>query len=435
MPISTDPPAAPHSSATYRVKVLGCKVNQYEAGQIESALEQRGWRKAAPGETAAIEVVHQCAITAEAEVKSQNFLRRARAESPGALLLATGCGARRAGGADRTIEAGPDWIQRLHAALDELRPAASDEPARATPSPQKRPRTRALLKIQDGCDLRCSYCIVPSLRSSSRDVPLAGLVQEARTFAAAGFREIVITGVSVGRWGRDAGGLSAAVRAVAEIPGLERIRLSSLHPSELTDGLLEVWASHPSVLPHLHLPLQSGSDAILKPMRRGYRQSDFRAAVQRSKEWLDRPAFTTDIIVGFPGETEEYFQQTLDFCREIGFTGMHIFPFSPRPGTDAAQLPDRVPSGVIQERIARLGACAQAMRNAAAAQWLGGVAKVLCETRNPRSGEWRGYTERYFPARVAGTGAWRNRIVSMRMESASEGVLRGPALAADDTPV
>lgn len=414
--------------ATFRVRVLGCKVNQYEAQQIAQAMEAHGLIEAAPGQPADVEVVHTCAVTDAAETKTRYLLRRAAAESSGGVLLATGCGAELA--ADDgilVVPAGPDWQHDLENALAAL-PLPRHPDGLWTEAGSLRSfrgHSRAFLKIQDGCDAGCTYCIVPSFRREPRDKPLDALVGEARALRAAGHREIVVTGVHVGAWNRGGGGLSAALDALAGIEGLERIRLSSLHPAELDDRLLAVWARHPAILPHIHLSLQSGSDRVLADMHRSYTRADFLDAVARARRALDRPSFSTDVIVGFPGEDEADFDRTMDICRQAAFSRIHIFPFSPRAGTPAAGMAGRPPMGVVRERVRRLKSLADDLAHAAATEWVGQTARVLCETRRPGAGVWEGYTERYLPVRIPGSDEWRGQIVDVRLRRAEKGVLWG----------
>jgi threonylcarbamoyladenosine tRNA methylthiotransferase MtaB len=405
------------------VRVLGCKVNQYEAAQIGRILELRDLVPAAEGDAADVTAVHTCAVTAAALRNSRHLLRRERARGAG-LVIATGCaGTTDLLGAgphpDAIVAAGPRWTEDLAAALDRILPEAADTrvpSAAGGPAVERfRGHTRAFLKIQDGCDLGCSYCIVPSLRGTPRDKPLAAAVDEARAMVQAGHSEIVVTGISVGLWGRNGGGLAAALAALARIDGLRRIRLSSLHPAELSGALLDTLASSPQFMPQIHLPLQSGSDAVLAGMNRGYDRAAFLAALARARAALDRPAFATDVIPGFPGETDRDFDDTLEMCREAAFSRIHIFPFSARPGTAAADLPRRVPSEVVTDRANRLRDLADELRLAAHRRFLGNTTEVLCETRD-EEGLWQGYDVRYIPVRLPGPPGWRGRIVSARLE-------------------
>lgn len=417
-------PATEQVRGTYAVRVLGCKVNQYEARQIGRILEGRGLSPAPPDGRPDVVVIHTCAVTKPALRQSHREIRRAR-EAGAQFVLATGC----AGSAmaedpapvDALITAGPRWAEDLAAALDRWIPGrdGASDPCGSGDGPPLTSfggHTRAFLKIQDGCDRFCSYCIVPSLRGPPRDKPLAAIVAEARALAGAGHAEIVVTGVNVGRWDRESGGLAAVLKALAGIDELSRIRLSSLHPEDLSSALLDVMASAPVFMPQIHLPLQSGSDDVLRRMNRGYDRGAFLAAVDRARAALDRPAFTTDVIVGFPGESDREFDDTLDLCRRVGFSRIHVFPFSVRPGTRAADIPGRVPAQVIRRRSETLRKLGRALARKAAAEFNGEIVEVLCETRR-RDGAWEGYDRRYFPVRFSGPAMLKGRVARVRLRA------------------
>lgn len=431
----------PPTPATYSVRVLGCKVNQYEARQIERILERRGLRPAPEGCAADVAVIHTCAVTSAAMRKSAQWLRAARAAAAGgSRVIATGCAgaaglsAARAG-ADAVVPAGPDWAGGFEAALDRMlgpsdaaRDAAPEAPG-GPPIERFSGHTRAFLKIQDGCDLRCSYCIVPSLRGAPRDKPLDELLAEARALVRAGHIEIVVTGVSVGLWGRGSGGLARVLRELARIEGLARIRMSSLHPAELTPDLLDAWAATPAMLPHVHLPLQSGSDEVLARMNRGYTAAEFLDAVGRARAALDRPSFTTDLIVGFPGETDADFERTLEACRAACFVRMHVFPFSARPGTPAAAMRGSVAPARVRERVRAVNALGPELFRRFTQPLLGGIEEVLCETVGP-DGKGEGYTGRYLPVRFAAGPEMRNRVVPVRLDRIEGATIAGTAVRA-----
>lgn len=412
----TDDPTGAPPTATFSVHVLGCKVNQYEAAQIASFLTELGLRPARGGAPPDVAVVHSCAVTAAAARESARWIHRLRAAGARAVI-ASGCAAA-AGEADAAVRAGPGWAAELQRLLARYAPMpAAGAPQLDNPLRRFGGHTRAFLKIQDGCDLGCSYCIVPSLRGPPRDKPLAIIVREARDLVAAGHIEIVLSGVSVGLWGRGSGGrLSDVVRAVCRTEGLGRLRLSSLHPAELSDDLLAAMAEHPAVAPHVHLPLQSGSDRILAAMRRGYDRAAFLAAVAAARRRLDRPSFTTDVIAGFPGETEADFSATLATCQEVGFARLHIFPYSARPDTPAAAMPGAVPAAAVQDRCRRLREAARVWETATREAWVGETVEVLGEQHE--DGCISGYSERYLPARFEGSADRLGRLTRLRIESA-----------------
>lgn len=418
----SDPiPSTPLPTGAYEVQVLGCKVNQYEAQQIRRRLDLNGMHPAVPGETSELVVVHTCAVTSMAVKKSRQVARRLQTENPGARVVVTGCAAsenllQRLDGIDAHIGPRQEWMNEFQSTVRDLgRDIQTGHAATSDHLPLNgfTAQARAFLKIQDGCDLGCTFCIVPRLRRRPRDKPIDDVVREAECLVAGGHREIVVSGVSVGLYGRDTGGpaLAAVLERLLAIEGLERIRVSSLHPRELTDELLAVWASSPRMMPHLHLPLQSGSDAVLSAMQRSYSAAEFLDAVQRAKSTLEDPAINTDVIVGFPGEREKDFQETARVSRAAGFSRMHIFPFSPRPHTRAARLPDRVASAEVKERGRRLKGIADGLAMAYHSAQAGNRTMVLAEQWDPVRGTYDGYTERYVPVRFAGPPGLRGTIV------------------------
>ena len=411
------------SSSTYDVRVLGCKVNAYEAQQIRHGLELSGLRPADEGESADIVVVHTCAVTSTAVKKSRQTVRRAQKANPGARVIVTGCAASEnilasLQGVHARIGPREGWLTAFRDEVGDLAGEVQWD-AENLAIDTFHAHSRAFLKVQDGCDIGCTFCIVPKLRRAPRDKPLPQIAEEAKRLANSGHKEIVICGVSVGLYGKDSGGpnLAQVLQRVSAIPGVERIRLSSLHPGELTDELLDVWAASPKVLPHLHLPLQSGSDRILAAMRRNYTASEFLAAVARARKVLDNPAFNTDVITGFPGESEEDFQASVALSKEVGFSRMHVFPYSPRPHTRAVRLEGRLDPAIARERTRRLGVVGSELRLQFYDRFRGSRARVLVEDWNPESSAYRGYTERYIPVEFQGAAGLRGEIVEIRLEN------------------
>ncbi|MBN2163949.1 MAG: tRNA (N(6)-L-threonylcarbamoyladenosine(37)-C(2))-methylthiotransferase MtaB [Pontiellaceae bacterium] len=413
---------------TYSVAVLGCKVNQYDAQQIEQLLEQHGLAKAPENECPDIIIIHTCGVTAAAAQKSRQIIRRMQRDNPVARIIVTGCAA----GDELTridqdpvfrVPAGSDWLKRLAEQLASIStPNAISADGIETDTytiSSFGDQTRAFLKVQDGCDIGCSYCIIPQLRKEPRDKAVDAAVREARALTKAGHREIVVTGVSVGLYGREHGSsLAKLLRHIAEVPDIGRIRLSSLHPGELTDELLEVWASRPNIMPHLHLSLQSGSDAVLHAMRRGYTTSEYFDAIERARAALKNPAFTTDIIVGFPGETDTYFEESYAFCKKVGFSRMHIFTYSPRPKTIAAKMGRQINGAVATERSDRLHELEATMARNYHERFLGQTVEVLVE--KPRNGIGNGYTAQYVPVEFPEEMGARGTILQLKPTAANE---------------
>ncbi len=418
---------------TYLVNVLGCKVNQYDARQIEQLLEGYGLAKAKIADDADVIIIHTCGVTAAAAQKSRRTIRRMQRDNPLAHVVVTGCAANdELTQVDQDpvfrVPAGSDWLRHLAEQLDQLdMPNANQAKTIETDAfavSNFGDHTRAFLKVQDGCDIGCSFCIVPQLRKEPRDKTIEAAVHEATLLTENGYREIVVTGVSVGLYGRETGSsLAELLQHLVEIPNMGRIRLSSLHPGELTDELLGVWAASPNIMPHLHLSLQSGSDAVLHAMRRGYTAAEYFAAVERALAALDHPAFTTDIIVGFPGETDTYFDESYDFCKKVGFSQMHIFTYSPRPKTVAAKMRRQVNGAIAAERSERLRQLGDGMALAYHNQFLGKPIEVLVE--RAKEGMAQGYSEHYVPVRFPSTNDLKGQVVGITAAKADKSGLSG----------
>lgn len=418
---------------TYLVHVLGCKVNQYDAQQIEQLLERYGLDKTEQSDPADIIVVHTCGVTAAAAQKSRQTIRKMQRNNPLAHVIVTGCAA-----TDELtkidqdpvfrVPAGADWLQRLAEQLDSLampkqHGVAGIETDTFTIS-HFGDHTRAFLKVQDGCDIGCSFCIIPQLRKAPRDKAIEDAVREATALTEAGYREIVVTGVSVGLYGRGRGSsLAEMLRNLIKIPNIGRIRLSSLHPGELTDELLDVWASAPNMMPHLHLSLQSGSDAVLHAMRRGYTADEYYDAVERARAALDNPAFTTDVIVGFPGETDTYFDESYDFCKKVGFSQMHVFTYSPRPKTMAAKMGNQINGALAMERSERLRELGEQMASDYHGQFQGLEVDVLVE--RIKDGIATGYSRHYIPVEFQSLEDLKGKVVPMQVSEANASGISG----------
>jgi threonylcarbamoyladenosine tRNA methylthiotransferase MtaB len=413
---------------TFTIQTLGCKVNQYESQQIRQLLEGLGLSPAHCGKPADLVVVNSCCVTGTASAKSRQSLRRLSALNPGAKLILTGCLAAADDGQLDFAENNDIYIvpdkARLGQALEAILSADPSnpsippipakikdknlsEPAGNTPDLQPLKRfsgqCRAFLKIQDGCDAFCSYCIIPKIRTQICNKDTETVISEAENLVLSGHKEIVLSGIFLGAYGqstarrkhweaekRDA--LAELLGRLAAVPGLMRIRLSSLEPADVTDRLLEVFVKHPTIMPHLHLPLQSGSPAVLRKMCRQYTLSDYVAVVEKVNAALEAPAMTTDIIVGFPGETDDDFEQTMQVSEQIGFAKIHVFPFNARKGTPAEKMPGKVHSAVIKTRANRLQALDNHLQEQFRRRFVGHTASVLVENLRPL----RGRCERYF---------------------------------------
>ena len=402
----------------FAICTLGCKVNQYESQAMERELERRGHTLVPFDGPADAYIVNTCAVTAESGKKSRAMVRRARKRSPGAVVAVCGCYAQTEPGAAAALEA--DLVGgsggRM-AFLDLLEETVRERGAQrlAVDEALKRRefeeleagglegRTRALLKVQDGCVNFCTYCVIPYARGPLRSLPPDRAAEQARRVAAQGYRELVLTGIEISSWGaerRDGSSLIDLIEAVcAAAPDL-RVRLGSLEPRIVTEDFCRRAAALPGLCPHFHLSLQSGCDATLKRMNRKYDTARYLQSVELLREWFDGPAVTTDLIVGFPQETEGEFAQTLDFLRRCRFSAMHIFPYSRRAGTPAASMEGQVPNAEKERRARRAAAVAAELERAYLERQVGKVLPVLFE--DEKDGLWRGHTPNYALVRMEG---------------------------------
>lgn len=350
------------SHALLKTVTLGCKVNQYETQYVREGLERVGYREAAADEPADLCVVNTCTVTAEGDAKSRQTIRKLAARNPGARIVVMGCYATRAPDEVASLPGVVEVVTDKRELPDLLgRFGVVDIPTGISRFDN---RKRAYVKVQDGCMLNCSFCIIPKVRPQLTSRPVDHILDEVRRLLDHGYRELILTGIHLGHYGVDFNRgraksdwvrLAQLTERIARLPGEFRVRLSSIEATEVTRELAAVMAEHPQkICPHLHVSLQSGSDRILRRMRRRWGAQRFLDRCRLVRETLDQPALTTDIIVGFPGETEEDFLSTCRVADEAGFSKIHIFPFSPRRTTDAAEMCDQVPPQVKAERVERL---------------------------------------------------------------------------------
>ncbi|OQX17015.1 MAG: tRNA (N(6)-L-threonylcarbamoyladenosine(37)-C(2))-methylthiotransferase MtaB [Desulfobulbaceae bacterium A2] len=420
-------------TTTVAVATLGCKVNQYESAAVSGDFEAAGCRLTPWSGLADIYVINTCAVTGRAEQESRRLIRRALRMNPQARVLVTGCYAQADPAALRALDPrilllGNASKHLLAAvALAETPGDLADEPGeirrQLVPAPlmaRRFPgRTRGLLKVQDGCDNFCAYCIVPHVRGRSRSVPLDLVLRQAELLAASGYRELVVTGINVGKYGRDLPGhpdISGLLqRLCREFPPL-RFRLSSIEPPEVSDELLAMAASHANFMPHFHLPLQSGDEEVLRRMRRRYGGEVFAAVVRRCRQALPDAALGADVLVGFPGEDQAAFARTHDLLASLPLSSLHVFPYSPRPGTLAADMPDQVPPRVREERAALLRQLDDRLRRDFIDGQIGRIRSVLLESRAPAAGMLRGHSDNYLAVTVAASARRLGQVVEVRLE-------------------
>ena len=422
---------------------LGCKLNQYDTQAMLEKFRQAGYRIVPFEEEAEVYLINTCTVTGEGDRKSLQLARRIRREHPHSALILCGCLAQRKG--EELLETGArlvlgtqrrgEVVTLLEKALREDTQICAVEALASAPyepltvSTQEE-RTRAVMKIQEGCENRCTYCIIPSVRGPVRSRPLQEIRDEAVRLAAAGYQEIVLTGIHLSSYGRDLPQRETLLDAVGEVQavgGIRRIRLGSLEPTIATAAFAEALAGMDKVCPQFHLALQSGSDTVLARMARRYNMKMYREAVACLRATFPRAALTTDILTGFPGETEEEFLETCDAVREIGFARIHVFPYSSREGTRAAQMPGQLSREEKNRRaqeLIRIGhECAQRYL----ASWVGREAEVLLETEE--EGSLLGYTPEYIRVAVPAGGKYAGGdAVRVRLCLGSGETMKGDVL-------
>ena len=428
------------------VVTLGCKVNAYDGAAIAERLRGAGCELVGYGTPADVVIVNSCTVTDAADAESRRVVRRARRDQPSARVILTGCYAQTKPGEAAALE-GVDHViglNRVDALVAAVTSPAGGERIVVGNARQERAvtttgarsfdgQTRAFLKVQEGCDLFCTFCIIPVARGASRSVPPRQVLLEVERLAAAGFEEVVLTGVHLGGYGHDLAprvDLAWLVAAIAEQGRVPRIRLSSIDPHEVSEALVRLLAREPAVCPHLHVPLQAGDDGVLRRMRRRYDTALARDRLQMLREAVPEASIGTDLIAGFPGEDDAAFERTLAFVEESPFTYLHVFPYSVRSGTTAAKLDGKNAPGTIAARARRLRAVGERQRAAFARRFDGTAAEVLVErAREPRTGALRGYTRNYLRARLDGPDAWRGRRVRARLAIGPTGHVAATAIA------
>jgi len=436
----------------FAIRTLGCKANQYDSQLLRENLLRRGLVECRGDADADVCIINTCTVTAHSDAKSRKAIRALQRKNPSARVVVTGCYAHTNPDEVRGIP-GVDAVfdNPSKEVLDDRICALFNVGQTFVEPPSSRitffsGHTRAFVKIQDGCDKRCSYCIVRVARGRSRSRPIAKILREIEGLVANGYREVVLTGIHIGSFGADrrgrGNGLPELIESLRGVEGLIRVRLSSIDPNEINDRLIEAIRGSRQVCRHLHVPLQSGSDAILRKMNRQYTRDGYLRTLALLREELPGISVTTDVMLGFPGETDEDFRQSREIVSEADFGKVHIFPFSSRPGTPAERLAGRVSPRVIRERIAHLSEDANAAALRIRRRLSGEILEVLVEREFSLSGRdklpgmlksggvsYEGFSSNYlrtvFLSDGVGINELRNRIVQVRVEYFDERYLYG----------
>jgi threonylcarbamoyladenosine tRNA methylthiotransferase MtaB len=408
-------------------------LNQAETAMLAGLFERRGYRLVDADVHADVAVVHTCTVTGRSDAKCRQAVHHALMRNPDVTVIVAGCYSQVAAEELSRID-GVDYVlgtEDKFRLFDHFSGPGKIRPPKVVVTAlsllRKSPayatgffggRTRAFLKIQSGCGRNCTYCIVPSARGPGRSEAPDDVLNNAETLVRGGFREIVVTGTHIGDYGKEGGKglrLSELLERLLSVEGLDRLRLSSLDPDEVTDELLATVASHERICRHFHVSLQSGSDAILRKMNRRYTAAEFRGIVEKIAELFDSPGIGTDVITGFPGETDECFSQTVELVESLPFSYIHVFPFSPRRGTPAESMPGQVPSALRIERAQALREVGVRKRKAFAEKWIGKTVSVLMEG-GKENGRMSGITSEYLRVETAHHPELSNRIVSVIVE-------------------
>ncbi len=436
---------------------LGCKVNQYDTQAMQEVMLRNGYTVVGENDPADVCIINTCTVTNAADQKARQAIRRAIRKNPEAEVLITGCYAESDREAIETIPGvslvfgnrekadlqkyldvvHESWKEKDRSPLLQIEPIHHDavrEHANFSMSVSEAGKhTRALIKVQDGCSAFCSYCIIPHVRGRMTSRPLSDIVREAEQIAANGYKEIVITGVHLGAYGLDIGRQTTIADILEHIhptAGIERIRFSSIEAMNFPPDLVDRIAVLPKCMPHFHLPLQSGSDRILREMRRRYTRAEFSRLVEKLRTSFPDVGITTDVMVGFPGETDTDFEDSLQFVEKIGFNQLHVFRYSPRRGTPAADYADHVPSHVSAERSKAMIALGKQLGEKFRQRLIGKTMNVLVEeTREGRDGHLAGFTENYLRVLMDAPDSAVNQILPVKLTGVEGEFIRAEPLS------
>lgn len=424
---------------------LGCKVNQYETQAVREAVLETGYTEVPNSNSADLYVINTCTVTSISDSKSKQLIRKVKRLNPNAKVVVTGCYAE--ANKDALMEMkGVDIVAGQDKKADIARILGNSTYSDSEKSSGSifdlsisrfEDHTRAFIKIEDGCDNQCSYCIVPSVRGSVKSRYIKDIKSEAERLTKNGYHEIVLTGIHLGAYGKDFNKLKGSaedfsvnlinvLKDLEKISGLKRIRLSSIEANEVTDDLISLITDSDKICPHFHLPLQSGDDYILKRMNRRYTSSKFISILNKIRDKVKYPSFTTDLIIGFPGEESVHFENSVKICREAGFSRIHIFPFSVRSGTAAAKMQDQCNPIVIKERKKIMQEVAHDLTIKYNENFINQNLEVLVESsRDKESAMLCGYTERYVKVLFNGDSAEMNKMVQVMAKEVEKGAIFG----------
>ena len=399
----------------------GCKLNQADSQVIAKSFEKAGYSVVSSSSLADVHVVNTCTVTRVADKKARQTLRRVSKRNPQALLVATGCYAQRDPDGLARIDGlnlvvgntgKNELVERVSEALEKQdRSSSPEKPSESVIRPVN--RTRAMVKIQEGCNQICAYCIVPKVRGRERSVDPDGLIRRITEHVAEGYKEVVLTGTQLGSYGFDIPGtsLKKLLERILIETSVLRLRVSSLQPQEITPDLLDLWAN-PRLCRHFHVPLQSGSAEVLRRMKRRYVPALYERQIEQIKTMVPEVGITTDVIVGFPGESDRAFDETYELCRRSGFSKIHVFPYSARPGTTAAHFTDQIEKQVKEERVEQLLDLSREHGNQFRYGLVGSRQSVLWESRRIVAGTqiWSGFSSNYIRASTVSSSNLRNSI-------------------------
>lgn len=430
----------------FSITTLGCKVNQAESEQLAARLKARGLQESARGPkggSADICIINTCTVTQKASMQSRQAIRRAARLNPKARIIVTGCYAQMQPDVIRTIDGVSDVVgQHDKSQIPDLVEIPANHPNAPPLAPAFDPfpvgavntaRTRPVIKIQDGCNAFCTYCIVPYSRGRSRSMPVRAVLDAVQQARAAGKHEIVLSGIHLGCYGQELQpptSLTALLDQIIETTSIERIRLSSIEPVELKPGIINRVAACQRLCRHFHIPLQSGDDAILEKMGRPYTRDDFRRLIRQIHAALPDAAIGVDVLAGFPGEGQDAFNHTVSLVERLPISYLHVFPFSPRRGTPAYSYPKKTPHQVIKERCRQLRQIGQRKKIEFYQKFIDQSVEVLVESkRDLKTGLLKGFTSNYIPVLIQGENALQNQLVDVSLVRVdSEGAVFGRLL-------